>query len=322
MGLRVAACIFALIGFLFTQAIGVTPATAGEIRHESLSSRFLGRELSFLVYVPDGYDASDENYPVLYLLHGCGDNENAWVERGSIQSKADRLIASGAIPPALIVMPGCPRCWWVDGAREKAESAFWNELVPKVASLFRTIESRDGRVIAGLSAGGYGAIHLALKYSDRFAAVAALSPAIYSETPPLLSAARVSAPFLGTDGKFSQTAWTEQNYPRLLEHYFNQGKRVPMYLVSGDNDNLGIAFETALLFKRMFEKQPDIAEFRVVDGGHSWKVWSSAVDEAMTYLFRFTARPLVAQARPVRNDLAQNTATAQITTKPFAAPSR
>ena len=300
MRLRLAGCALALMGFLFTQSLA-----ASEIRRETLASRALGQDMSFLVYVPDGYDASGDSFPVLYLLHGIGDNERTWVERGSIQAKADRLIASGAIPPALIVMPGCQRCWWTDGARDKTETAFWSDLVPRVASLYRTIESREGRVIAGLSAGGYGALRFALKYPDRMAAVAAFSPAIYSDTPPAASQARVLSPFVGLDGQFNQAAWSAQNYPQLIEHYFASGKRVPMYLVSGDNDKLGIAFETALFHKRIFDRQPDAAELRVVDGDHGWVVWANAVDDAMTYLFRFTARPMVA-ARTVRsNGLAQ-----------------
>jgi enterochelin esterase-like enzyme len=297
---RLAGCLFALFAMSLASA-----AIAGEIRRETVPSRSLGQDLPFLVYVPDRYGESTESYPVLYLLHGFGDNEKAWLERGAIQAKADKLIATGVMPPALIVMPGCTRCWWTDSARDKPESAFWADLVPAVTSRYRTIDRREGRVVAGLSAGGYGALRFALKYPDRIAAAAAFSPAIYSDAPPLASAARISAPFLGADGQFSQTAWTEQNYPHLIGRYFEQGKRVPLYLVSGDNDRLGIAFETALCFKRMFEKQPDLVELRVVDGGHSWAVWSNAVTDAMAYLFRFTERPQVA-GRPIRNGLAQN----------------
>src|SRR5262245_28055951 len=100
MTFRIAGCLVALLGLLLTHS-----ASASEIRRESVPSRYLGHELSFLVYVPDGYDQSEQSYPVLYLLHGFGDNERAWVDKGSIQAKADRLIAAGAIPPALIVMP-------------------------------------------------------------------------------------------------------------------------------------------------------------------------------------------------------------------------
>lgn len=258
--------------------------------------------MPFVVYLPDGYESAHQFYPVLYLLHGAGGDERAWAERGHIKERADRLISSGAIPPAIIVMPGCPACWWVDGAKEKAETAFWSDLVPAIGTHYRTIETRGGRLVAGLSAGGYGAVRFALRYPDRIAAAAALSPAVYTEAVPQLSAARTQPPFLSSNGQFNQAAWDALNYPVELGKYFAQSFRVPLYLVSGDNDKLGIAFETALLFKRMFQKQPDQVELRVVDGDHSWSVWETTIDDAMRYIFRFSDKPkTVARTANVEN---------------------
>ena len=134
-------------------------------------------------------------------------------------------------------------------------------------------------------------MRFALRYPDKIAAVAALSPAVYSELVPQFSAARAQPPFFGPDGRFSRAAWDRQNYPALLDSYFSQPHRVPFYLVSGDHDRLGIAFETALLFKRLFERQPQQIELRVVDGDHSWKVWEATIDGAMQYLFQFADKP-------------------------------
>jgi S-formylglutathione hydrolase FrmB len=268
-------------------------AVAGELQHKSVASTALHRDMTFTVYVPDGYQTSDLHYPVLYLLHGAGGDEKAWVEHGGIRERADRLIASGAIPPTIIVMPGCRSCWWVDGAKDQAETAFWNDLVPSIASSYRTIESKAGRLVAGLSAGGYGSVRFAMKYPDRIAAVAALSPAVYAVTPPTNSSARnqTQSPFLGQDGQFDQASWTAKNYPNLTDGYFGQRVRVPFYLMSGDRDGFGIAFETALLFKLLFDKQPEMAKLRIIDGDHSWPVWAAALDEAMTYIYRHAARP-------------------------------
>ena len=274
---------------LFAWQIAI--AQAGEIRTELLPSKALGHDMSYAVYLPDGYESRRLHYPVLYLLHGAGGDERSWSERGHIREKADRLIASGAIPPAIIVMPGCPACWWVDGARDRAETAFWSDLVPAIDLRYRTIETRGGRLVAGLSAGGYGAVRFALRYPNRIAAAAALSPAVYTESVPQLSAARAQPPFLAQNGQFDQAAWDSHNYPALLDRYFAQSFRVPLYLVSGDNDKFGVAFETALLFKRMFERQPDQVELRVVDGDHSWKVWEAALDDAMRYVFQFADKP-------------------------------
>ena len=285
MGRRCAALLAVLIAILGGAAI------AGEMRREVLASVALGRDLPYLVYIPDGYDQGSQYYPVLYLLHGAGDNETSWADKGLVREKADQLIESGVIPPTLIVMPGCPACWWIDGPRDKAETAFWSELVPTIEKRFRAIEKRQGRLLAGLSAGGYGVVRFVMRYPDRIAAAAAFSPAVYAETPPAASGARSHPAFVDADGKFSQSAWEARNYPALLDGYFNQPHRVPLFLASGDNDRLGAAFESALLFKRMTARQPTLMELRIVDGGHNWAVWAAVIDEAMRYMFRFASRP-------------------------------
>jgi enterochelin esterase-like enzyme len=272
-------------------ALSAATAMAGELRKETVFSPVLGRDVPIVVYTPDGYESGTDRYSVLYLLHGHGDTENSWADKGGIKEKADALIRSGAMPRALIVMPGCPGCWWIDGAKDKAETAFWNDLVPGIAKRYRTIERREGRLIGGLSAGGFATVRYSFRYPDRFAAAAALSPAIYHETPPLTSAARKTPQFMGQDGTFSQAAWDRLNYPSVIESYLAQSQKVPMFLVSGDGDTLGIAFETALLFKRLFDKQPEKLELRIVDGDHSWKVWNAVMTEALTYVFKFAAPP-------------------------------
>ncbi len=267
------------------------PSKAGELIRDFVQSQALNRAMPVVVYVPSGYRSSSKKYPVLYLLHGAGGDENAWCDKGGLKTRADDLIERGIIPPTLIVMPGCPGCWWIDSPQGKAETAFFADLMPAIANRYRTIEERRGRVVAGLSAGGYGAVRFALKYPDRFAAAAAFSPAVYSETPPAMSAARSQLPFRATDGSFDQSRWAALNYPSLLPGYFQQTNRVPMFLVSGDNDQFGIAFETALLFKRLFDRQPAITELRVVDGDHTWDVWSAAFERAVPFLFKHAALP-------------------------------
>ncbi|HZV20865.1 MAG TPA: alpha/beta hydrolase-fold protein [Hyphomicrobiales bacterium] len=279
-------------------------AAASKVVSGSVRSITLEREIRFFIYLPDGYEKGSLHYPVLYLLHGAGGDESTWAERCHIKEKADQLIASGAIQPALIVMPGCTACWWVDGAKEKAETAFWQDFVPAIEMRYRTIEKRSGRLMAGLSAGGYGTVRFALRYPDKLAAIAALSPAVYTEGVPELSAARTQPPFLDANGKFDQDAWDRHNYPAYLFDYLNQPSRVPFYLVSGDGDKLGIAYETALLFKRIYDHQPELAELRVVDGDHSWKVWEAAIDDALRYIFRFADKP---------SGLARTAATAGLT---------
>ncbi len=260
---------------------------------DSLPSKTLGRQFPYVVYLPDGYRQNAMRYPVLYLLHGAGGDEMAWARDGGIKATADRLIASGAIPPAIIVMPGCRTCWWVDGAVDKAETAFWNELVPAIDGRFRTIASRRGRLIAGLSAGGFGAVRFALRYPDRIAAAAALSPAVYAEAPPGQSSARTQPPFLKPDGSFDEASWKAKNYTGVIDAYWRQGNRVAFYLMSGDNDGYGIAFETMTLFKQLYGRQPELTELRIDDGDHNWSLWARSIENAMRYVFRHADRPVL-----------------------------
>ncbi len=274
-----------------TALLLASAADAGTIRKRTFPSRVLHREYAYAVYLPDGYDAGGRRYPVLYLLHGADADEDEWVRDGGIRERVDALIAAGAIPPALVVMPGQRDSWWVDGAGEKGETAFFAELLPDVAKNFRTLGTRSGRAVAGISAGGYGAVRYALKHPDLFGAAAALSPAVYEDEPPADSLARRLPPFLGPDGKFRRDLWRSLNYPALLDGYAAQPSRVPLYIVSGDRDALGIAAEAKALFRRMHAIQPGMTELHIVRGGHDWSVWTSTIGDAMRYMFRFVSGP-------------------------------
>lgn len=280
----------ALLALMLTCA---TSRAESVVVPDSLPSSTLGRQFPYVVYLPAGYQQGTMRYPVLYLLHGAGGDEMAWSKEGGIKATADRLIAIGAIPAAIIVMPGCRTCWWVDGAVDKAETAFWNELVPTIDGRYRTIASRRGRLIAGLSAGGFGAVRFALCYPDRIAAAAALSPAVYAEAPPGKSSARTQPPFLKPDGSFDEASWKAKNYTGVIDAYWRQGNRVAFYLMSGDNDGYGIAFETMTLFKHLYGRQPELTELRIDDGDHNWSLWARSIEHAMRYVFRHADRPVV-----------------------------
>jgi len=156
---------------------------AGTITHYLFDSATLERAYEYNIYLLDGYASDNLAYPVLYLLHGSSSSENSWPVRGNLRGTVDHLIKEGAIPPTIIVMPGS-KSWWVDGHNESAETAFFTDLVPHIEGSYRAISERTGRLVAGHSAGGYGAVNFVLKYPDMFAAGAALSPASYIPYPP------------------------------------------------------------------------------------------------------------------------------------------
>ncbi|MBM0107231.1 hypothetical protein JM946_21045 [Steroidobacter sp. S1-65] len=267
------------------------PAFSGEIVTREFKSPALGRSWAYEVYLPTGYETSRLSYPVLYLLHGNNGTRRHWVEQGNIQSTADALIESGEIPAAVIVMPDAGVTWFVD-RKEKMETAVIRDLIPDVESHWRVLKSREGRLIGGLSMGGYGSLRFAMKYPEMFAAAALLSPAIYDPLPPATSSARSVGTF-GTP-QFDEQVWKDMNYPALWQAYLAKQTPVPMYINSGDDDEFMIEVEATKLYSLLrANKQP--AELRIVDGAHAWSVWASTVGDAMKYIFRYSAKPSSAE---------------------------
>jgi S-formylglutathione hydrolase FrmB len=264
------------------------PALAGTVVTREFSSPALQRQWSYAVYLPEGYGTSTLRYPVLYLLHGHGGGLYDWANSGHIQATADALIASGDIPPALIVMPDGGTTWYVD-RKEKMETAVIKDLIGDVERSFRAVSARNGRLVGGLSMGGYAALRFSLKYPDMFAAAALLSPAIYDPEPPAGSGARR----LGVFGEpFDAQVWKELNYPTLWDAFLAKKIKVPMYINSGDDDDFFIESEAAKLYS-LLRKNGQPAELRIVNGAHSWPVWESTVGDAMRYVFRFATRPVL-----------------------------
>jgi enterochelin esterase-like enzyme len=263
------------------------PAAASIVITREFDSTALHRKWSYAVYLPDGYETSNLKYPVLYLLHGHGQDLYAWVNFGHIQPTADALIARGEMPPAIIVMPDAGMTWFVD-RKEKMETAVIQDLLGDVQRTFRVIDDRKGRVIAGLSMGGYGALRFVLKYPEMFAAAGLLSPAIYDPEPPQGSGARKAGVFGAQE--FDVQVWKELNYPALWDAFAAKKIAVPMYINSGDDDDFFIEAEATRLYSWL-RKNGQPAELRIVDGPHRWPVWESTIGDAMRYVFRYAARP-------------------------------
>ena len=294
--------LFAALAMTWAMTWAVTwsmPADAGTVTRQSFPSRALDRDYVYSIYLPDGYGERNLRYPVLYLLHGSTGDENSWPVQGKAQQTMDRLIEDGEIPPMIVVMPSHSESWWVDGNNEPAGTALMQDLIPHVEATYDTIAARSGRLIGGLSAGGYGTVNAILEHPGMFAAGAALSPAIYDPVPPATSSAHAHAVFQ-TEGTFDPEVWKRLNWPRLIDRYKAGGTVVPLYVNSGDHDGFDIAYHAANFYQRLREHQPDKVEYRVVDGGHEWPVWERTLPDAVTYMSRFVSRPRGAPAAVMR----------------------
>src|SRR5678815_2397820 len=138
-----------------------------------ITSLSLQREAEYAVLLPAGYETSDLAYPVLYLLHGLFGSYQNWCELTNIEELARDL-------NLIIVMPDGNDGWYTDSESTPAnryESFFINDLLPEVENLYRVIAAKEGRAIAGLSMGGYGAFKFAIRYPHEFKLAASFSGA-------------------------------------------------------------------------------------------------------------------------------------------------
>ena len=155
----------------------VTPAIrATRLQHRTFESAAAKSNVSYHIYMPEQYYKENERrFPVLYWLHGTGGG------LGGLQylvTHFDSAIRAGKTPPMIVVFPnGLSSSMWCDSkdGRVQMETVVVKELLPHIDATFRTIASREGRLIEGFSMGGYGAARLGFKYHDLFGAVSTLA---------------------------------------------------------------------------------------------------------------------------------------------------
>lgn len=260
------------------------PGHAGTIDQAEFDSDLLSRPFVYSVYLPDGYEEREsQRYPVLYLLHGASGNETSWARMGNVQATLDELIEAGRVPPMIVIMPADPNFWWADSHLEAVRTAVITELLPHVENTYRTRAARDGRLIAGYSAGGFGAANIVMSRPDLFAAAALLSPAVYDPVPPASSSATRS-PIFQSAGEFDPQRWRALNWVSLFDDYVASGQPVPMYINSGDHDRFDIAYHAAAMFQVLREHQADQVELRIFDGDHDFAAWGGSLGDALIYL--------------------------------------
>ena len=150
------------------------------VRDLTIQSTVLGREMKFSVYLPAGYTESKQ-YPVLYLLHGNGGDQNEWWVYDDLADDADAMIASGEIPEMIVVTPDGLTSMYMDkryGTGIDYETYFFQEFLPYVESRYSIRKDRQSRAVGGFSMGGYGALRFGVMHHEMFCYVYAMSACI------------------------------------------------------------------------------------------------------------------------------------------------
>ena len=145
---------------------------ANGAKYKTFQSKVLDREVSYMIYLPPGYDEEKQRYPVIYWLHGYGGNQRGGTQAflPYLQEAVKQKVLSSAI---VVFVNGMASGFYLDapGGKRPIESVIIKDLIPHVDLTYRTIAQREGRVVQGYSMGGFGAGHLGFKYPDLFGTV-------------------------------------------------------------------------------------------------------------------------------------------------------
>lgn len=284
---------------LISLALFLGVARAGEVRTGlSAQSPALNGAMTYSLYLPDAYRENPaRQFPVVYLLHGYGANDREWLELGKVDVALDRLIVEEIIPPVIAVMPYGAKSWYVDsaalGGPGDYETAIMQDLIDHIDRSYRTIAERRGRLIAGLSMGGYGALRMAFFHPDRFSAVASLSGALYEtvgipgvDKPVEQAQEEAEHWYRGAYGRPFDAAIYKARSPFSRVAALSRMENPPKVLImSGDDDYFRFYEGSAALFESL-RRAGVPSELRIDDGGHDWELWRRQFPAVMRFLTR------------------------------------
>ena len=258
------------------------------------------------IYLPPGYATSGLRYPVVYLLHGGGGDESDWIQQGAIQDILDAQYASDPSHAAIAVMPDGRSGFWFDSydGTMRIETYVLDHVVPYIDRHFRTLNDRRGRAIAGLSNGGYGAMHLAAKRPDLFVAAGTMSGNLGAR-----SMGNLGTP-IGDTGQQAQEAGATY-YGSVPIELASNLDRVDIvddsgeYCVSDPSTCPLVAVDAAFAPDNaaFLQKLHDVGHVGTVErspepqeGAHAWVWWSRWLKEhQLPFIYARLARPQASQ---------------------------
>ncbi|WP_418585761.1 esterase [Phocaeicola sp.] len=231
------------------------------------------------VYTPAGYEDGNKQYPVLYLLHGAGGDENAWSELGRAVQILDNLIAQGKAEPMIVVMPNgngaqeavpgeYPNSMYkpsfsnpktMEGSFEKA----FPDIMSYVESHYRTINDKAHRAIAGLSMGGFHSLYISANYPDLFGYVGLFSAAINRQAK-------------------GENAYIYENLEEKLAKQFSDAPKL-YFIGIGNGDFL---FQDNVKYRELLDSHGYKYEYMETDGGHEWRNWRKYLNHLLPELFK------------------------------------
>jgi len=253
------------------------------------NSRILDRPVRFCVLLPEDYNAGTKSYPIVYFLHGLGQNEQTLFNTGGWTLIED-LRQQHKISDFLIVAPDGFRSFYINSqdGRLRYQDFFLREFMPHVESKYRVRAARNARAITGVSMGGYGALHMAFEHPELFSSVSAQSAALMVASPLDLNAAmrsgsqlgRVLAPVFGQP--INVPHWRANDPLVLAKQHASQLKRLAIYFNCGRDDDFGFENGAEALHK-LLQSENIPHEFHLYPGDHSLPYFLSHMGETLEF---------------------------------------
>ena len=278
--------IFSLLSLLiFLSSLGLAQ-TSKVFDNLSVTSKILKSERKYALYLPPGYETSQRSYPVLYLLHGAGDDQTGWVQFGEVQRITDKAIEDGTATAMIIVMPdaktGQMGYFNSIAGNWNYEDFFFQEFIPTIEKTYRIKAEKRYRAVAGLSMGGGGSFMYALHHPELFSSACPLSayigPLNMDEAKARLSKSNPEI----TDEAMIKAYYDKHNALDLVNRMAdNQKKAVHWYIDCGDDDFL---YEGNALVHIAMRKKDIPHEFRIRDGAHNWTYWREALPTVLGFV--------------------------------------
>jgi S-formylglutathione hydrolase FrmB len=274
----------ALMLWLVLPALPAEAAGRGECL--AIRSQILGEPVGYCVLLPPSYDADKaRRYPVLYYLHGLGDNEQMFLRSGG-WSLVQQLWDRQELGEFVIVTPRGGSSFYLNSrdGQYRYEDFFLREFVPWIENRYRIRSGRAYRGLAGISMGGYGALRLAFRRPDLFGSVATHSAAVVAELPAMETGStprgrlRLFGEVFGSpvDRRF----WDRNNPLELARTANLAGLKI--YFDCGSQDEYG--FDTgAQALHNLLVSRRVVHEFHIYPGGHDWQYFSEYLPDSLQF---------------------------------------
>ena len=264
----------------------------GAIAEVTYNSTALGKFRRMHVYTPPGYETGSSRYPVFYLLHGAGDNDDAWSSVGRAGFILDNLIAAKKARPMVVVMPAGhtsrgPGSAIGRAATDEFVNDFVRDVMPYVEKHYRVLTDRANTAIAGLSMGGGHSLNVAIPRLERFAYIGIYSSGLLGAFPNATPAGRGTPPAPAAGAApapppLTAAEWEGIHAAKLNDDRLKKGLKL-LWFATGKDDFL---MPTTQLTVDLFKKHGFAPVFKESPGGHTWINWRNYLVEFVPQLFQ------------------------------------